>query len=315
MIRIAHVPVLALLLVLAPSLSLAEGSPDDVLVENAVTKLTRGEYEADLLRIPAESRDEFAASAKRLVALLNGMLVAKTLATEARQAGADRDPQIARLVALETDRALAAVELQRVEEAAAEEFKTKEAEMLVKAREEYAVHKDKYVKPEEAKASHILFETRTREPDAALALAKGARAKLVAGADFAVLAKEVSEDPSAKENSGELGWFGAKRMDPDFAKAAFALKNVGDLSEPVRSRFGYHLIRLEGHHPARQLTFDEVKNGIMSELRAKYVKEQREAKIAAIREDPNMKVNEEAVESLVRHIDPALFGQFRSQAK
>ena len=307
--RVTPLIAAACLLAVASPLVMADGSPDDVLVQNAVTKLTRGEYEADLLRVPPESRDEFAASPKRLTALLNGMLVAKTLAAEARRSGVDRDPQVARLLALETDRALAAVQVRRIEDAAGAEFDARKDKMLAKAREEYVVHKDRYRASEEVKVSHILFDTRTHDADAALSRADEARAKLVAGADFAALAKEVSDDRTARENGGELGWFGRGRMDPDFTNAAFALKSVGDLSEPVRSRFGYHLIRLEGRQPARQLSFDEVKDRIMADLRTSYIKDQREAKLAAIREDPDMKVNQEAVDALVRHIDPAVFGQ------
>jgi len=313
--RVTPLIAVAGLLAVASPLVMADGSPDDVLVQNAVTKLTRGEYEADLLRVPPESRGEFAASPKRLTALLNGMLVAKTLAAEARRSGVDRDPQIARLLALETDRALAAVQVRRIEDAAGAEFDANKDKMLAKAKEEYVVHKDRYRASEEVKVSHILFDTRTHDADAALSRANEARAKLVAGADFAALAKEVSDDRTARENGGELGWFGRGRMDPDFTNAAFALKSVGDLSEPIRSRFGYHLIRLEGRQPARQLSFDEVKDRIMADLRTSYIKDQREAKLAAIREDPDMKVNQEAVDGLVRHIDPAIFGQAPPQPK
>ena len=315
MVRIVLLLAALLPLPLWSSAVLADGSPDDVLVENGVTKLTRGEYEADLLRLPEDMRDEFASSPTRLTKLLNSMLVAKTLAMEARKAGVDRDPQVVKLLALENDRALAAVQIQRIGQAAAEDFDARKDEMLARAREDYAIHKDKYRAPEEVMASHILFDVHEGDADAALARAREARARLVAGADFAALAKELSDDPSAKQNGGELGWFGAGKMDPQFTQAAFALKSVGDLSEPVRSRFGYHLIRLEGRRQARQLSFDEVKETIMGELRTRYIKDQREAKVAAIREDPNVKVNAEAVLGLVRHVDTSVFGKAPPQGK
>jgi peptidyl-prolyl cis-trans isomerase C len=315
MIRTLCLLAIAAILSIGPSAVLAEGSPDDVLVENSLAKLTRGDYEADLQRVPPELRATFASDPKRLTILLNAMLTAKSLAAEARQAGVDRDPQVARLLALETDRALAQVQTRRLEEAAGAEFDAKRAEMLLKARETYTLEKDKYRAPEEVQASHILFNAQRSGPDAALAKANETRAKLVAGTDFATLAKEISDDPSAKTNGGELGWFGPGKMDPDFTKAAFALKNVGDISEPVKSRFGYHLIVLEGRRPARQLSFDEVKDQIIAELRTQYINDKREAKLASIREDPKMKVDQSAVDGLIQNVDPQVFRRAPRQAK
>jgi peptidyl-prolyl cis-trans isomerase C len=308
MIRIrSYLAAAAAILLACPGAVCAAGLPDDVLVENAKVKLTRGDYEADLQRVPSDMRDAFASDPGRLTKMLNNILIDKTLAAEARQAGVDREPLVARVVALETDRILAQLQLQRLDAAAGAEFDAKQADFLLKARETYAVGKDKYRAPEEVKASHILFETRKSAPEAALVRANEARAKLLAGADFAALAKEISDDPSAKINDGELGWFGAAKLDPEFTKAAFALKNVGDISEPVRSSFGYHLIRFEGRRAPRQLTFDEVKDSIMADLRARYISDQHQAKLASIRSDPTMKINQTAVDGLVYQVDPEIF--------
>lgn len=277
----------------------AQKSPDDVLAENATIKLTRADYEIELSRLPATMRDEFATSPKRLTELLNNLLIAKTLAADARKAGIEREPATVQRVALEMDRFLSQLQIQRIEEAAGREFDAQGAQMLAKAKERYLVETERYRVPENVAVSHILFSTKTRTDDAARALAQEARGKLVAGADFAALAREVSEDPTAKENGGHLDFFSAGKMDPAFSKAAFAMKNVGDLSEPVKSRYGYHIIRFEGRHEARKLTFDQVKPQIMAELRKSYVDDKREARIGAILNDPSLKVNQAAVDALV----------------
>jgi peptidyl-prolyl cis-trans isomerase C len=276
-------------------------NPDDeVLAQNSSIKLTRADYETDLLRVPPEKRAEFAASPKRLTMMLNNLIVDKTLAKEARDSGLDRDPETARRLALEIDRFLAQAMLGKVERDAAAEFDAKKDQMMVTARETYMVNKDRYMAPEEVSASHILFEPgKHGGSDAALALAKETRAKIVAGADFAKLAGELSDDPSAATNGGQLGWFEAKKMDPAFAKAAFALAKVGDISEPVQSSFGWHIIRLDGRHPPRQLTFDEASKRILADMKQRYVKEKRNAKLEAITHDPQMKVNQAAVDALV----------------
>jgi peptidyl-prolyl cis-trans isomerase C len=276
-------------------------NPDDeVLAENSSVKLTRADYETDLLRVPPDRRAEFAASPKRLTMMLNNLIVDKTLAKEARDAGLDRDPEIARRLALEIDRFLAQAMLGKVERDAAAEFDAKKDQLMATARETYVLNKDRYMAPEEVSASHILFDPgKHGGSDAALALAKETRAKIMAGADFSKLAAELSDDPSAATNGGQLGWFEGKKMDPAFAKAAFALAKVGDVSEPVQSSFGWHLIRLDGRHPARQLSFDEASRRILAELKQRYVKDKRNAAMEAITHDPQMKVNQAAVDALV----------------
>ncbi len=132
-----------------------------------------------------------------------------------------------------------------------------------------------------------------------MAAAQAARAKLAAGADFAALAKELSDDPSAKTNGGRLSWFAHGAMDPAFEKAAFGLRDPGALSDPVLSSFGYHVIRLEGRKPSRLPPFEDVKMKIVDEMRVNYVNDRREAVIGGIRSDPRLTVNQEAVDALV----------------
>jgi peptidyl-prolyl cis-trans isomerase C len=277
----------------------AQGAPGDVLVENATVKLTRADYEAELQRLPAASRAGFGSDPKRVTALLNNMLVGKAMAAEARKEGLDRDPLMQRRMALEADKVLADAQIQRIEALAGAEFDAKVAQYLPKARERYLVDKDKFVVPEEIEASHILFRIDARSEAAALALAQQVEAKLSAGADFAALAREFSEDPATRSSGGRLGWFQAKKMDPDFAKAAFGLKVAGEVSPPVLSRYGYHVIRLDGRRPQHQKSFDDVKDQLVADMRQSYVNEQRALKIAAIRNDATLKVNQSAIDSLI----------------
>ena len=297
--RTASAFALAALIVAADCIAQAQKSGDEVLAENAQVKLTRADYETDLLRVPPEMRAEFAANPRRLTMLLNNLLIDKTLAKEAHDTGLDRDPELARRLALETERFYAQALLAKIDRDAAAEFDAKYNDFLAKAREIYLINKSKYMTPEQISASHILFETGKRGDAAALALAKETRAKVLAGADFNAMAKQVSEDPTAKENGGQLGWFVFEKMDPAFSKAAFDLKNVGDVSEPVQSRFGWHIIRLDGRRPSRQMPFEQASKQIMNELKQRYVKDARDAKLEAISKDPNMKVNQAAIDALV----------------
>lgn len=106
---------------------------------------------------------------------------------------------------------------------------------------------------EEVRASHILIAIKTdATPTDTLAAyneAVGLRVKLENGLDFGAAAVQFSDDPSAKTNHGDLGYFTAMQMVYPFETAAYSLK-VGEVSTPVRTRFGYHLIRLSDRRPA-----------------------------------------------------------------
>jgi peptidyl-prolyl cis-trans isomerase C len=112
----------------------------------------------------------------------------------------------------------------------------------------------KSLKPEpEIRARHILVETEDQ--------AKAAIKRLKAGEDFAKLATELSKDPGSGQQGGDLGFFTKERMVPEFANAAFALE-IGKVSDPVKSQFGYHVIKVEEKREKPVPTFDEVKDQI-----------------------------------------------------
>jgi peptidyl-prolyl cis-trans isomerase C len=288
---------------IAPGVLAQDGGADEVLAENSYAKVTRGDYEAELQRLPPDMRGGFGTSGKRVFDLVSRLLLTKSLAAEARKNGLDKDPAIQRRIALEIDRFEAALEVAKIEEDAARAFDFRRPQLEARARELYLANRDKYRTPEQVSVSHILFDTKKHTPEEALKLAQETRAKVLAGADFNVLAKEVSEDPTSLRNSGRLDYFDKAQMDPSFSGAAFALVNVGDVSEPIRSSFGYHLIRLEGRHPAGVRTFDQVKHLILADERAKYIDAQREVVLAPFKSDPATKVNQAAIDSLIVKVD------------
>ena len=111
---------------------------------------------------------------------------------------------------------------------------------------------------EQAHAEHILVASEDK--------AKDIIAQLNKGADFSALAKANSTDPSAKENSGDLGWFKKGDMLPEFSDAAFALKPGQITQTPVHTRFGWHVIKLEGTRVAPPPPIDEVRDQIRQEI-------------------------------------------------
>jgi len=142
-------------------------------------------------------------------------------------------------------------------------------------KQQYDQQKSKFVKPEEREASHILIavgkNANATAQKTALAKAEGIEKELKAGKDFATLAKADSDDLGSKAQGGDLGWLEKGVTDPAFEAALFAMKK-GEVSDPVKSDDGYHIIFLRDVRPESVRSFDEVK----SELAKKYLDEQRE---------------------------------------
>lgn len=144
-------------------------------------------------------------------------------------------------------------------------------------RERYEARKLNYTTPEQRKASHILIKVADDASDEAVAAARKKAEDILArirkGEEFAALAKAESDDPGSAKQGGDLGFFGKGVMDPAFEAAAFALKK-GEVSEPVRSSFGFHIIKLEDSEGGIVKPFDEVKAGIKKEIQLERAEQQ-----------------------------------------
>ncbi len=126
-------------------------------------------------------------------------------------------------------------------------------------RERYEKAKDSYVEPERRQARHILITAEKPADEAkAKAQADALYAQIIAGKDFAELAKANSKDAGSAPQGGDLGWADRTVYVPAFADALFSMKE-GEVSKPVKTQFGYHLIKLEGIQAGKSKTFDDVK--------------------------------------------------------
>ena len=129
------------------------------------------------------------------------------------------------------------------------------------------IAQERFFAPERRRASHILLESGD-DDEAARARADELLKQLQQGADFSALARENSDDPGSKEQGGDLGWATREAFVAPFADALFdpSLK-PGELAGPVKTQFGYHLIRLEEVEPAHQRSFDEVRDELETDYR------------------------------------------------
>jgi len=122
----------------------------------------------------------------------------------------------------------------------------------------YDANKEKFKKEREINTRHILLKTEEE--------AKQIMEKLQKGENFVDLSKTYSIDPNAKASGGEIGFHPKGTLLPEYEAAAFKLTKVGQVTGPVKSQFGYHIIRLEGTKPPAYVSFEEVKDFIRQQM-------------------------------------------------
>lgn len=166
--------------------------------------------------------------------------------------------------------------------------------------------KEKFTQPEKIKASHILIKASKDRTEAdAEKLAQSVYREALAAKTpeaFGTLAKKYSEDEGTKLRGGTLSFFerteDGGKMVKEFSDAAFALKNVGDISAPVKTSFGWHIIRLDAVKPKIESEFKDVKARIESTMKADLRKKAFETEIENIKKEYGFKLNDANVNSL-----------------
>jgi peptidyl-prolyl cis-trans isomerase C len=244
----------------------AAGAGDPVVLSAGSQQMTRSQFESLLAALPDNVRSQTATpQGKRML----GERIAEvmTLAGEARRRGIDKKPAYIEQAKLNSDNLLASFLVQDLM-AAAKPDETA-------ARKYYDEHATEW---EQVKARHILIRFKgSRVPlktgqqdlstDEALAKTKQIQERLAKGEDFAVVAKAESDDTGSGAQGGDLGTFTRERMVPEFSEAAFKLP-VGQVSEPVRTAFGYHLIQVQSHETKK---FEDVRADIEKRMQPEAV--------------------------------------------
>lgn len=242
--------------------------PEAVVVTVGTDKITRAQFEQILAALAENGRAATTPAAKRQLADQVGEIMG--LAQEARKRKLDQAPGVQQMMMISSDQVLANMLGNRV----ASELKIDDAAMHAY----YDAHKAEF---EEAKAIHILIRFKgSRVPikpggkdlteEEALAKAQDIRKQLLAGGDFATIAKAESDDTVSAADGGSLGAASARgKFVPPFEQAVFSLP-IGQISEPVKTPFGYHLIKVETRGPK---PFDEAKPDIEKKMKPQLVRE------------------------------------------
>ncbi|RFF26288.1 MULTISPECIES: SurA N-terminal domain-containing protein [unclassified Wenzhouxiangella] len=133
-------------------------------------------------------------------------------------------------------------------------------------RQRYEAAEQRYLTPEARRASHILITPEEAgDAESARALAEEIKQRIEEGESFEELAAEYSDDPTSAEQGGDLGWIEPEDMVEAFEDALYDLAEPGDVSEPVETQFGWHLIKLDEIRPPEGMSFEEARQEILDD--------------------------------------------------
>ncbi|HFD16167.1 MAG TPA: peptidylprolyl isomerase [Rhodospirillales bacterium] len=239
-------PLLATLLFAAPPVFAQEKAEDPVIAEVNGVAIRESDLDAAYAELPEQYRQ--LPKEALLVPLRERLIDDELLRAEAERRKLDQDERVAREIARARARVMRAALLEQVIEEASTDERLRAVYEEMKAQPDFAV--------EEARISHILLDS---EADARAVIEE-----LDAGADFAALAKERSTGPSGPQG-GDLGYLRKEALVPEFAEVAFALEPGTYTKDPVQTRFGWHVIRLEDKRRTVP-SFEEVENRIREQV-------------------------------------------------
>jgi len=264
----------------------ADPNAGQVIATYGKHQLTRGDVMDELERLPAPSR-AYLNAPDRKKQFVENMVINELLYDEGKQAGTDRDPEIERQVN-DLRRRLVVQRVMRKYQAPPEVTDEQ-------ARQYYDDNPNLY-STTQIHASHILVKDE--------ATAKQLQAELKQHPEkFAELAKEKSTDTTTAQKGGDLGTFGQGRMVPEFERAAFALK-AGEVSDVVKTQYGYHIIIVTERKEGERKPFDQVKEQIKAQLRNKRLQDQMQGHLDELKKNSNLKIDESALANITPPTSP-----------
>ena len=265
-----------------------DGGNGKVLAQVGKYKLTLKEFNDQIKSLPPQLQMAVQRNPQLKKQLLDRWVQLTLMAIEARKENLQAKPNVKKRIEEMTNALLAQ---EYMMENISEKAKVTDQEL----KDYYDKHKSEFTQPEQVRARHILIKVPAgadkKKWEEARKKALEIRAKLLKGESFSKLAEKYSDDPGSKARGGDLGYFGKGRMVPEFEKAAFSLKK-GEISQPVKTTFGYHIIKVEDKKPARQRSFKEVEQQIRQKLLRQKQMKLRDELIAKLKKKFPVKVNE-----------------------
>lgn len=227
---------------------------DDVLmVADEGAKITARDIKVELSSWPKDKREKSLATDSAKENLAKELLSRRLLSERMAKSGVLESPDLQLRLKLAQERLLYEIYMEREEAKALEN-----ADLKALAFEKYKAESEKYRRTV-LKASHILIRPNGGCGVDAESFAGELRKRIIEGESFEELAKKYSDDPSSKDKGGSLGVVFKGKTVPAFDNAVFLLKNKGDISEVIKSGFGFHVIRLDEVQKVEVVPFEEVR--------------------------------------------------------
>ena len=264
--------------------------PDTVLATSARAKITYADLLADMERLPEDNRIEFLLNEKRVAAVIENLLINKIMSAEARASGLQDNPKAAAEIRNQTDRVLAKYRREELE------AKAPKIDLFPLGREIYLTRLKDFERQAIYTSWHTLIKTQDRTLEKAREIAKQVKAKVDAGGPLDQIAKEFSNDESVKSNSGYIIPTPLSNLDREFANVLEKLKE-GE-SGIVETEYGVHVVRLLKMVPRHRPTLEEVKPYLLAEADKVYKLRIVEDHLKAIRTDPTIKFEKEALKQI-----------------
>jgi peptidyl-prolyl cis-trans isomerase C len=235
-----------------------------VVAKRGTAVITVADVTAKVKALEPRLQGALLSDPKQINKMLENMLILRQIANEIAPAELEKDPVLQARLKQSYDEVVAVYRLDQIRA----ERVPKDFEQL--ARERYLTNMAGMRTPRQVAVRHLLVDFRKYGEAASLSVVQELAAKL-AGADqkrFQDMVIEASDDPSKVDNAGLLSLNEeSKGVDPDFLAGALALTEPGEISPPIKSQFGYHLIQLIENTPARVVPFEEAKTALIQSLR------------------------------------------------
>jgi peptidyl-prolyl cis-trans isomerase C len=260
-------------------------SDDKILARAGNDFITLSEFKTRIARMPSYFQDAVSKNKKRY---LDEMIAEKLFYEEALRKGVNRDKEVAEILNEAKKKIVIA------------KFIKQEVEDKAVVREEdikkfYGEHKDEFKTPEMWRASHILVATEAE--------AKGILDALAAGAKFEDLAKQKSMDVTASRG-GDIGYFRVGQLVPEFEKACIKL-NVGQLSDIVKTKFGYHIIKLTDKKAQGAESYENARTAVENELKKAKRRVLFDELLARLKAKYGIEIHEEVMKTLEPQVQEA----------
>jgi len=250
----------------------------DVLAKVGAASISQGDFYNDLKSLPDYARQMFEGENGK-EKFLDEIVKKEILYQQALKEGLDKDPKFSKKVEDFKKLTLVSELLQK-------EIMSKAKVSDSDVKDYYSKHKQDFTTTSQIKASHLLVKTEAE--------AEKVLARLKKGEKFEAIAKEVSIDKPSAAHGGDLGYFSRGQMVPEFERAAMGLK-VGEISNPVKTPFGFHIIKVTDKKIGPVIEFDKVKDIIFQRLSGEKQKEAFDNYVTELKKNFKVEINKDAL--------------------